>query len=135
MIDLRHNNGGDNTTYGPLLDLLSTHQRITEPGFLYAIIGRQTFSAAMNFAADLDRFTTAVFVGEGTGGSPFHYGDSQPVVLPNSGIQVNISSRIHNSPFADDDRLAILPDLPVELDSTQFFADIDPALDAILSAD
>jgi hypothetical protein len=134
VLDIRHNNGGDNTNYGPLLDLLTENQTINSPGFLYVIAGRQTFSATINFASDVDAFTQAIFVGEGTGGSPLHYGDPQTVLLPNSGIAVSISSRTHLSPIANDQRLSILPDIPVELKAWQYFKDIDPALEAILES-
>jgi hypothetical protein len=49
VIDLRHNNGGNNRTYRPLLQLLVSHPALAEPGALLVLIGRQTFSAATNF--------------------------------------------------------------------------------------
>jgi hypothetical protein len=48
IVDLRHNGGGDNTTYYPLLSLLR-EETINQSGKLFAIIGRQTFSAANEF--------------------------------------------------------------------------------------
>lgn len=131
VVDLRHNNGGDNTTYGPLLTFLSD-PGVNQENRLFAIIGRQTFSAAMNFIADLEADTKALFVGEGSGGSPFHFGDSQDFVFPNSQMLLQISSRVHQSPNPDDQRLEIPADIPVALSSIQFFANQDPVLQAIL---
>src|SRR5262249_12470691 len=49
VVDLRHNNGGNRNTYAPLVNLLE--QRSAS---LYIITGRRTFSAAQNFATELD---------------------------------------------------------------------------------
>lgn len=131
VIDLRHNNGGDNTTYGPLLDFLASPD-VNREGHLFAIIGRQTFSAAMNFIADLEASTNALFVGESSGGSPFHYGDSQDYLLPNSQLLLQISSRVHLSSIPDDQRLEIPADIPAALSSQQYFGNVDPSLQAII---
>ncbi len=131
VIDLRHNDGGDNTTYGPLLETLAD-ESIDKPGRLFALIGRRTFSAAGNFATELERTTDAVFVGESTGTSPNQYGDADPFRLPHSGLLVGISTRYHQKSDPDDPRLAIDPDLPVPLSSKDYFAGRDPALEAVL---
>jgi hypothetical protein len=131
VIDLRHNNGGDNTTYGPLMEFL-TQPEVNRNDALFAIIGRQTFSAAMNFIAELEATSQVLFVGEGSGGSPFHFGDSEESLLPTSGMLLQISSRVHPSPMAEDERLEIPSDIPALLSSQQFFHDLDPALEAIL---
>jgi hypothetical protein len=131
VIDLRHNNGGDNTVYGPLLQFLSRPE-VNRDDALFAIIGRQTYSAAMNFIADLEATTQALFVGEGSGGSPFHFGDSDDSVLPNSGMLLQISSRVHPSAIPGDERLEIPADIPAPLSSQQFIENLDPALEAIL---
>ncbi|MGH3132991.1 MAG: hypothetical protein ACRDNY_04485 [Gaiellaceae bacterium] len=131
VIDLRYNDGGDNTTYGPLLETLGD-EAIDRTGRLFALIGRRTFSAAGNFATELERTTGAVFVGEPAGTSPNEYGDADPFRLPHSGLVVGISTRYHEKSEPDDARLTIEPDLPVPLSSEEYFAGRDPALDAIL---
>jgi len=133
IVDIRHNPGGDNTTYGPLRDLL-LDPLVDRPGYLYVIIGRQTFSAATNFATELDVKSSAVFVGEPTGGRPNLYGDTRRVILPTSHIRVNVSSRYWEKSTPDDQRPWIAPDIPVELSSTNYFAGVDPVLDAALNA-
>ena len=75
IVDVRHNPGGDNHTYPPLLNLL-LDPLVNRPAYLYVIIGRQTFSAATNFVTELDVQSSAVFVGEPTGGRPNLYGDT-----------------------------------------------------------
>lgn len=132
IVDLRHNTGGDNTTYGPLLDVLASGA-VDRPGKLFAIVGRHTWSAGMNFATELERRTGALFVGEPTGGSPNQYGDADPVTLPNSKIVVMISTRYHQQSDPDDERLTIEPDIPAPLSSGSYFANRDPALEAVLA--
>ena len=92
IVDLRLNGGGDNTTYGILLSALNKSS-VNRKGRLFVLIGRATFSAAANFAADLDRHTKATFIGEPTGGFVKGYGDTVSVLLPKSGINVRIAAR------------------------------------------
>ena len=93
VVDLRYNPGGDDRTYRSLLRMLTTNTTLSRPGSLLVLIGRQTFSAAVLLATELDKQTNAVFFGEPTGGSPNLYGNPRPLQLPNSGIVVNVSSK------------------------------------------
>jgi len=135
VLDLRLNPGGNNTTYRGFLTLLTTDERINRPGHFFTIIGRQTFSAATNFATELDNLTHTIFVGEPTGGSPNLYGDVAPITLPNSKIQIFISARYWEKSTPEDERIWIEPDLPAPLSSDDFFNNVDPAMEAILSFD
>jgi hypothetical protein len=54
----------------PLIHRLIRCDTINQWGKLFVVIGRRTFSAAMNLAVDLERHTRALFVGEPTGGAP-----------------------------------------------------------------
>jgi peptidase S41-like protein len=128
IVDVRLNGGGDNTTYGQLVDLLASKQ-VNERGRLYLLTGRATFSAAANFAAEIDRDTRAIVVGEPTGGGVETYGDTFPLSLPTAGWTVHIAARYHERKRGPGDhRLAVEPDVPVELTSTQYFAGLDPVL-------
>jgi hypothetical protein len=128
IVDVRLNGGGDNTTYGPLTSLLDS-SAVDRRGKLYVLIGRATFSAAANFAAELDRDTRATFVGEATGGGVETYGDTFPLHLPTVGWTVHIAARYHHRKRnAKDRRLAVEPDIRVDLTSTQYFAGRDPVL-------
>ena len=133
VIDLRHNSGGDNTTLGPLERALGD-PAIDRPGRLFAIIGRVTFSAAANFATDLEQDSSVTFVGEPMGGSPNLYGDTRPVTLPVSGQTLYMATRYWERSTPDDARITIEPDIPVDLSSADYFAGRDPALEAILEA-
>jgi Peptidase family S41 len=133
IVDVRMNGGGDNTTYGPLLDLFASKQ-VNHRGKLYLLIGRATFSAAANFAAEIDRATRAVIVGEPTGGGVETYGDTVPVLLPSLGWYVYVASRYHERKRGPNDhRLAVAPDVRIALTSAQYFAGQDPVLERALS--
>jgi hypothetical protein len=133
IVDVRLNGGGDNTTYGPLVDLFASKQ-VNGRGKLCLLVGRATFSAAANFAAEIDRDTGAVIVGEPTGGGVETYGDTVPVLLPSLGWYVYVASRYHERKRGPNDhRLAVAPDVRVDLTSAQYFAGQDPVLDRALS--
>ncbi len=132
IVDVRLNGGGDNTTYGPLTTLFGS-SAVNRRGKLYLLTGRATFSAAANFAAELDRDTRAIIVGEPTGGGVETYGDTFSVVLPTTGWTVYIAARYHERKKGPRDRrLAVAPDLPVDLTSAQYFAGRDPVLERAL---
>ena len=132
IVDLRLNGGGDNTTYGSLLSAL-TASSINRKGRLFVLIGRATFSAAANFAADVDRLTKATFIGEPTGGFVRGYGDTVSVLLPKSGINVRIAARYWDfSKGSKDRRLAVNPDRKVKVTIADFLAGRDPVLAAAL---
>jgi hypothetical protein len=132
ILDLRLNGGGDNTTYGPLLDVLerATHELGKR---LRVLIGRSTFSAAMQLVLDLERRTPAQFVGEPTGGSPNHYGDARQIVLPEARLAAYVATVSWTTAGESDERPALEPDLPVPVRSTDYFAGRDPALEAALA--
>ncbi len=133
IIDLRHNRGGDSTLNQPLIHGLIRSPALRHPGSLFAIIGRGTFSAAMMFTVDLEEHTPVLFVGEPTGSLPNHYGDSRKIRLPRSGLTVRLSTLYWQLSDPRDARRAISPHLPAALQSADYRADRDPALETILN--
>jgi len=133
ILDLRLNPGGNNTTYTSFLNLLSTDPEINRPGHFFTILGRQTFSAAANFATELENRSHTIFVGEPMGGSPNLYGDVKPITLPNSKVQIVISARYWPKSTPEDTRLSIEPDISTSLSSKDFFNNVDPSMKAILT--
>jgi hypothetical protein len=127
VVDVRLNGGGDNTTYSPLLAALASRQ-VNRRGRLYLLVGRATFSAAGNFAADVDRFTKALLVGEPTGGGVNQYGDATSVNLPETGWNVHVATTYVERGAPGDRRLAIEPDIRVDLTSSDYFGRRDPVL-------
>lgn len=129
VVDLRMNGGGNNTTYYDLVQALR-HRRVNRPGRLAVLIGRRTFSAAGNFAADVDRMTRARFYGEPTGGAPSQWGDHAPIPLPSLGINSGTAIEYVGDP--SDTRVATMPQVPVEMTAADWFAGRDPVLAAAL---
>jgi hypothetical protein len=133
VIDLRNNGGGDNNTYGPLLRAVEAIAH-ADPGRVSLITGRATFSAAGNFVTDLmvgKEKAGIRLVGESPGGGLDIYGDVRVVTLPASKIVVLISARYHDR-APGDPRLALTPDVPVEVSWEDYVAGRDPVLDAAL---
>jgi hypothetical protein len=100
---------------------------------VFVITGRNTFSAAMNFATEIEQTTDATFVGEETGGSPNLYGDVRSVLLPNSNLAASISTVYWEKSSPDDTRPSIIPDLAVPVRAADYFAARDAAMEAILA--
>ena len=133
VLDLRLNGGGNNELTPAVVQNLIKHERWNATGKLFVIIGRNTQSAAENLVNRLQRDTHAIFVGEPTGERPNMYGDAYPFVLPNSHIQVNISSLYWQDMGPRDERQWTGPDLAAELTSENYAHDVDPALEVITS--
>jgi hypothetical protein len=132
IVDVRLNGGGDNTTYGPLTSLLGSRS-VDRRGRLHLLVGRATFSAAANFAAEIERDTRAIVVGEPTGGGVETYGDTAAVILDTAGLQVRIALRYHDRRRGPKDRrLAVGPDIRVGVISADFRARRDPVLSRAL---
>ncbi len=131
VLDIRANPGGNNARNRPLLMGLIRCAKLRAPGRLFVIAGRGTFSAAMMFALDVEKYTHAIFVGEETGARPNHYGDSRKLTLPNSGLTVRVSTLYWQYSDPRDDRAAIAPQVPAPLTSADYAANRDPAMDAI----
>lgn len=131
ILDVRHNNGGNSYLYPPIIDALIAWETAVPAGKLYVLMGRNTFSAAQNFIAQLDRRTRAVFVGEPSSSKPNFVGEENNLVLPWSGAMISISNRYHEN-IPGDKREWIEPDIKVELSSSQYFANRDPVLERLV---
>ncbi len=131
VVDLRNNPGGDNTTYGVLLDTL---RRVSRTKRVVVLLSRTTFSAAGTFASDLERAAHPVFVGEPSGSSPNQYGDATTTALPASGLTLHVARIYWELSTPDDRRVAIEPQVPVPLTSVDFFAGRDTVLAAAVDA-
>jgi tetratricopeptide (TPR) repeat protein len=131
VIDMRWNSGGNNFLNRPIVQGLIRNDRINQRGKLFVIVGRQTFSAAMNGATEIERYTNAIFVGEPTGSSPNFVGESIRVNLPYSKMQGSISDLYWQSSVAMDYRTWIAPLLYAPPSFELYKANRDPAMEAI----
>lgn len=132
VVDLRHNSGGNGSILPPLTRALIHFKEQRAEAKLFVIVGRNTFSAAHLLLADLNRLTDAIIVGEPSGSRPNHLGEAGWFQLPYSGVVGIISSQYHQASKAEDHRIWVAPQLPVTLDSKQYFSGKDPAMEAIV---
>ncbi len=133
IVDLSANSGGNNVHNKPMVAALRGSEWLNQPGHLFVITGRATFSAGMNAAADLARETRATFVGEPTGSAPNFAGEASPVQLPFSGLRAFVSSRYFQGADPTDRSLWIAPALLVAPSYEAWTAGRDLALEAILA--
>jgi len=131
VLDLRHNSGGDSTLNPALVTALAASPA-NAPGRLYVIIGRRTFSAAVNLTSDLMASTDAILVGEPTGSSPNFVGETNGILLPNTGMVLSASSRMHLGKLSDARDIWWAPDIAAPPDWESYRQGRDPALEAII---
>ena len=129
---MRWNNGGNTYLSRPLVNRIIRSDKVNQPGKLFVIIGRRTFSAAQNTATYLERYTNAIFVGEPTGSSPNFVGEETPFSLPYSKILANVSDLYWESSWPQDQRMWLAPQVYVSPTFADFRAGRDAALEAIL---
>ena len=132
VIDLRLNRGGNGEFLRPL-EIALIKSRIDQPGKLFFLIGRSTWSAAQFFLNWAEKFTNVVFVGEPSGSKGNVYGDSRKITLPNSGITARVSVYYWQDWSPWDTREWTAPQITAELSSTDYAAGRDPALEAALN--
>jgi hypothetical protein len=130
VLDMRHNYGGEVSAAEAMLELF-TDPAIDQPGRLFVITGRNTFSAASLFLAWLERDTDAVIVGEPMGGCPTAYGNSRDMTLAFSGIVVSVATMLEIGVSADDTRPTIEPEISSPLTADDWANGSDPALGMI----
>jgi len=132
IIDLRWNNGGNTLMTPYFLNKVIACKKINERGKLFGIIGRRTYSAAINLCGYLERFTRITYVGEPTGSSPNFIGEDRAFELPFSKLMANVSDRYWQSSWPDNRSQWFSPLVYVTPAFGDFAAGKDPALDLIL---
>jgi len=92
VIDLRENGGGSSALFMPFIKRLRKGY-LNKENRIRVLIGRGTFSSAVMNAVELKRTTSAVLIGEVTGGNVNHYGEVREEALPWSGFKVLYSTK------------------------------------------
>ena len=132
ILDLRHNNGGNNSLVRPLIRQLIGWEMAEEDHRLWVLTGRNTFSAAQNFLNQVERYTEAIIVGEPSSSSPNFLGEETDVELPWSRVRASISTHYWQDSAPTDHRQWIYPDIPITLSAADYFANRDPVLESVL---
>ncbi len=132
VLDVRLNGGGNNYKNKPIVTGIIETEKINQPGKLFVIIGRRTFSACQNLVNELDNYTNAIFVGEPTSENINFYGDNRKVELPNSKMPVYLSfawwqdkPQWENGPWTS-------PHLAVDQSFDDYKLNRDPVMEAAL---
>jgi hypothetical protein len=133
VVDVRWNGGGNTFLTQQLLRHLIRCTKISQPGGLYVIIGRATFSAAQNTATAIERETGAIFVGEPTGSRPNFIGETIPFLLPYSQTVANVADLYWQTSWPNDHRPWIAPELYAPPTFETYRQNRDPAMEAILA--
>ncbi len=131
IIDLRRDNGGNSGLLNPMLKRLIAFEMSDSSHEVYVITGRTTFSAAQSCITRLERYTSAVFVGEPSSSSPNFVGEETEVMLPYSRTPLSISTIYWQDSIPLDRRRWIEPDVPVQLTVADYLANHDPVLHAV----
>jgi hypothetical protein len=131
IIDLRQNGGGDYTVgEADLIRPIAKLAPINRKGHLFVLIGPETFSAAMNNAAQFRSKTAATLVGETIGEKPNSYQEPRELVLPNSHLVVRYSTRWYA--FQPHGPNEISPDVRILPSWADYASGRDPAVDYAL---
>ncbi len=133
VIDLRWCNGGDTANAQPLINGIIRRDKINQSGKLFVVVGRQTFSAAVNAVVLLEHNTNSIFAGEPTGDSPNFVGETNVVTLPYSKSRAIISNLYWQLSSPQDARKWIAPTLYAPPTFESFRENRDPAMEAILA--
>lgn len=131
VVDLRYNSGGASRLFAPFIQEIRRRPALNTEDGLRVLIGRGTFSSAMQNAIQLRRETNATLMGEPTGGQPNGYGEVRSFTLPNSRLRIQYSTAyFRNLPGSRAD--AVTPDVWVETLAAAALAGEDSVLAAAL---
>ncbi len=109
IVDLRQNGGGDFTKGRDfIISEIVKRPALMRPESLYVLIGRVTYSAGMTNATDFRKDARAVLVGEPTGARPNGYQENRYFKLPNSHLDVSVSTLFYK--FQEADTPGVMPD-------------------------
>ncbi len=135
VLDVRLNGGGNNYLNKPVITGLIRSEKINQPGRLFTIIGRRTFSAAQNMVNEIEKYTETIFVGEPTAENVNFWGDTRRYQLPNSGLPMFISWLWWQNMDPRDTRPWTAPDIAIDLSFADYRNNHDPVLKAIIDYD
>jgi tetratricopeptide (TPR) repeat protein len=131
VLDLRLNRGGNGELLRPL-EIGLIKSKLNQPGKLFAVIGRGTWSASQFLLNRMEKYTNVRFVGEPSGSKGNVYGDSRRITLPHSGLTVRASVYYWQDWAPWDTRLWTAPHVTAELSSEDYRTNSDPALKAVI---
>lgn len=150
VVDFRGNGGGSDAVIAPLFQGLNNRLEamLANPNFrFYAVIDKGTFSAAVDNVMimksqaiqaataypELELDKRMFVIGEPTGGATGGFGNVLPFTLPGSKLTGQYSTTAFSPPSNIPLGPSFIPDVPVSIRSTDYFARHDPVLPAMLA--
>ncbi|MCM1988426.1 hypothetical protein [Oceanirhabdus seepicola] len=130
VIDLRNNGGGSALILDPFFAELKKRKSLDHHEKLFVIVGRNTFSSAIQNTLKFENETNATFIGEPTGAKPNHYGEVQRLKLSNTNTETSYSTQYFEPLSEDID--SFVPDIIVEPNADDYFNNIDSVMVRIL---
>jgi hypothetical protein len=141
VLDLRFNTGGNLDLADTLLRRIAALPLAQEPGRLFVITGRATFSAGITAVALLRQLARVTIAGEPAGDGLDFWAEGGNVLLRHTGLTLHYANGFHSyssaeyperKPYHYDLSVKdIGPDIPVETSLTEYLAGKDPVLDTI----
>jgi len=133
VIDLRLNNGGNYNLSRPMITAIRARAWLNQPGKIWVITGRTTFSAATMACVFLKNETAATVVGEPGRTHPNKSDNNEVMRLPNSNFLIEYTTRIkkHLPQHPDWDRVPVDVTIPPRFND--YKQGKDTALEYILS--
>jgi hypothetical protein len=133
VVDIRYNSGGNGGLVNPFVhELIKRDRTINRPGHLFVIVGRRTFSAAAALLGALQEHTATLVAGEPAGAAPNGAGDPDIATLPNSKLELSVSTNYFIASRFDDRREVTPVQVPALSSIGDYFGGRDPALEAVL---
>jgi hypothetical protein len=135
VLDIRYNSGGDGSLLIPFVHKFIRSDKLQQPGRLYTLTGRKTYSAGVMLVDLMLKHTNTILVGEPSGAPRSSYGDAGSHQLPHSGMQLDVSTVYWQLVSSADTSREHAVDIPAVFRSEDYFSGRDPAMDLILSLD
>lgn len=132
ILDMRFNSGGGTPLLFPLVNWVKNNEDLRLPGSFFVLIGKRTFSAAVQNVSLMYKDTVATFVGEPTGQKPNHWGQVIETKLEKTGLSLYSSSRYMK--IMEEDPDALYPDTEIQWNHNDYFNGRDTVVEAILDS-
>lgn len=131
VVDVRNNNGGNYHLGEPFADEVSKRAWLNQPGKVWIVNGRSTFSAAMVTTIFFKKKTKATLIGETGRANPNGTDNNEYMNLPNSKLEIEYTTRIAKHwPEITLDHIPV--DVVVPPTFEKHKAGVDPVLEYIL---
>ena len=135
IYDVRLNGGGNNYNNVHFIKGIMARPQLNSKGNFFYVIGRNTFSACQNLTNEVENYTEAIMVGEPTAENKNFYGDTQPLVLPNSGIKAYLSYAWWQDKPQWENKDATTPSFFASPTFEEYRTNQDPVMDLIANID